>query len=226
VTHISPATKSGWIAYRAADGRSVGRERFELVTHGGGHVLRAMCEMDEIGLLRDVTIATDADWRPLDGFCRLTRAGAVIATHWFTVGGTSVDVATQAGGGGMTVQRVETDDRVPYLGLHPLQGDALIVEARGMHAIGEYLPVAAVTNSISPNGDEAPGAQMMAIEVAYLGIEPIRVAAGDFAARRYALRWRVDWPPADLWVRERDCVFLCMRWPLIETWYELERLDE
>jgi hypothetical protein len=222
----SVTTKTGKIAYRAADGREIGRERFELISHAqGGHVLRALCEMDALHLIRDVTLALDSGWRPIDGFCRITRFGTVIAAQWFAVGETSVRVNARVGGEAVPEQRVPTGGPLPYLGLHPLQGDALIVEARGISEVGRFLPIAAVTNSISPNGDEALGQEAMTIDVAYLGLEPISVAAGAFMARHYALRWRPDWPPADLWVRERDCVFLRMRWPLIDEWYELVDID-
>ena len=70
---------SGNILYRGAGGIAIGRERFELAGHAGGHVLRAFCEMDDIGLLRDVTLSLDEAWRPLDAFCRITRAGVVEA---------------------------------------------------------------------------------------------------------------------------------------------------
>ncbi|MGF7150421.1 hypothetical protein FHS96_004079 [Sphingomonas zeicaulis] len=221
-----PRTISGRIAYRAADGREIGRERFELIAHAGGHVLRALCEMDAIALIRDVSIAMDADWLPLDGFCRVHQAGGVAATYWLEVHSDAVRVAAQVDGRSLPEQRIVTTGRLPYLGLHPLQGDALIARVRGTDRVGDFRPIAAVTNSISPNGDEALGVQPMTIDVAYLGLETITVAAGAFVARRYALRWRADWPPADLWVREQDCVFLCMRWPLIAEWYELESIDE
>ncbi|MET0247728.1 MAG: hypothetical protein ABW182_13340 [Sphingomonas sp.] len=221
----SVTTKAGRIAYRAADGREIGRERFELITHTHGHVLRALCEMDALRLIRDVTLALDADWRPIDGFCRITRFGAVVAAQWFEVGAHAVRVNATIGGKAVPEHRIPTEAQLPYLGLHPLQGDALIVEARGTSAVGRFMPIAAVTNSISPNGDEALGQQAMTIDVAYLGREPVTVAAGAFSARHYALRWRADWPPADLWVREQDCVFLRMRWPLIDEWYELVEID-
>ena len=51
-------------------------------------------------------------------------------------------------------------------------------------------------------------------------------AAGRFAARHYALRWDPAWPPADLWVRREDCIFLAMRWAQVPTRYELTELTE
>lgn len=210
---------TGTIGY-FTDGWETGRERFEILHHVGGHVLRAVCEIDDEALLRDVTLSMDADWRARDGFCRIVKAGIPYATMWFDVGNDSVRMAARVGTLASDVT-LATLARIPYLGLHPLQGDALIAAIRGTEDPGRFIGIAAVTNSVSPNGDEACGAVPLCIDVAYLGKEAISVVAGDFAARRYAIRWRDDWPAADLWVCDSDFTFLRMRWDQVPTVYEL-----
>lgn len=225
---LSPQIKrrvAGEIAYRAPDGEAVGRERFELLSHAGGHVLRALCEIDETGLIRDVTLAMDPDWRPCDAFLRLTRTGEPLASLFFQVGEDAVTLVGTAERRPV-VARLEKPSRLAYLGLHPLQGDALIVALRGTDRPGEFVTIHAATNSISPDGDEAPGLSAVTIDVAFKGDEMVTVAAGRFAARRYALRWREDWPIADLWVERDRPVFLKMTWPLVPTWYELIALTD
>jgi hypothetical protein len=212
---------TGTIVYRGADGSAQGHEYFDLSSHTGGHILRALCVLDDVDLLRDVTIGMDTDWRPIDGYCRLTRGGRDEAALWLRVGADGVRVDADLAGTRQPTQHIATERRLPYLGLHPLQGDALIVTQRGTDRPGIFVDVETVTNSISPNGDEAVGAVRMAIAVAYVGTEQIAVAAGHFTARRYALRWREDWPAADLWVRQEDCLFLQMRWSQVPSWYEL-----
>lgn len=202
---------SGRIAYRDAAGRETGWESFDLVGAGGRRLLRALCVMDDIGLVRDVSIGMGADWRPTDGQCRIWQ-GAGASLMRFDVGADRVRC-------GETM--LPLDRPLPYLGLHPLSGDALIIHQRGTDARGDYRDIAAVTNSISPNGDEALAMQAMSIAVAYMGEASITVAAGHFAAWHYRLRWREDWPPADLWVREGDGLFLLMRWAMVPAWYEL-----
>lgn len=217
---------AGRIAYRDADGRETGRERFELLHHDGGTNFRALCEMDDEALLRDVTMALDRDNRPIDGFCRILRSGRPHAALCFAIDGRQVDVAGRVEGGPFQQMRLSAPAPIDYLGLHPLQGDALVVAHRGDSEPGRFLPVRSVTNSVSPNGDEACGAALLSIEVAFQGIEDLDVTAGRFRARRFALRWRDDWPPADLWVREQDCVFLKMQWAQVETRYELIDIEE
>ena len=176
--------------------------------------------MDDIALTRDVTLAMDHLWRPLDGFCRITRNSQRQAALWFDVGTKAITLHSRIGELPAQTQTLPLEQPLAYLGLHPLQGDALIVNQRGTGRPGEFIPIASVTNSISPNGDEAVGARELVIQIAYLGEEDITVAAGHFAARHYALRWDPAWPPADLWVRREDCVFLAMRWAQVPTRYE------
>ncbi|MCC2976541.1 hypothetical protein LK533_07615 [Sphingomonas sp. PL-96] len=216
----------GSIAYRAGDGAQVGRETFDLCSHPGGHILRALCVLDDVDLLRDVTLSLAHDWRPQEGYCRVTRGGRTEGVLWCRVEPDGVRVDSSIAGEAAPQQFIPTEAPLPYLGLHPLQGDALIVEQRGTDDPGRFRPIATVTNSVSPNGDEAIGGRLMTIDAAYVGAEEIEVAAGRFAARRYALRWREDWPAADLWVRAQDNLFLLMRWSLIETWYELAEWSE
>lgn len=217
---------SGRILYLNDKGCETGREQFDLIKQQGGVTLRAFCEMDEIALTRDVTLTMDTLWRPLDGFCRITKRGKREASLWFDVGGR--DVRLNAWVHGQRVEQVTLDlpQRLVYLGLHPLQGDALIVNARGIERLGEFISIECITNSISPDGDEAVGARPISIDVAYLGEKMLTVAAGTFQARHYALRWDPAWPAADLWVRRQDCVFLRLDWTHVSARYELVELVE
>ncbi|RVU06989.1 hypothetical protein EOE18_03255 [Novosphingobium umbonatum] len=206
----------GRIAYRDAAGGETGHEWFDLIAGQGCRLLRALCVMDDIGLMREVSIGMGADWRPTDGQCRIWQDGAQNLMR-FDVG----ELGVRAGDTFLPME-----EPLPYLGLHPLSGDALIIHQRGQDAAGEYRAIAAVTNSISPNGEQDLAAQAMQIDVAYMGQAAITVAAGAFEAWHYRLRWRRDWPPADLWVRAGDGLFLLMRWALVPAWFELTQWQE
>jgi hypothetical protein len=217
---------AGRIAYRSGTGAEVGRERFDIVHHAGGIVMRALCEMDEFDLLRDTTTAFDTHWRPRDAFLRIITKGETACALRFAIGDDRVQMEGLVAGKGQVSEEHALSAPLAYLGLHPLQGDALIVEVRGTDRPGEFVAIEAITNSNSPNGDEQIALTPVTIHASFVGYEDITVAAGTFAARRYALRWHKDWPPADLWVRRDDCLFLQMRWSMIDTWYELTHLEE
>ncbi len=216
----------GEVAYRNGHGLSVGRERFEMIGHAEGYLVRALCELDEASLLRDVSLSLDHQWRPRDGFCRVLRDGQTLASALFVVEPAGVRHEAIHGELGSLSETTPTEGPLHYLGLHPLVGDALITQVAPKGAAGQFQTVKAITNSVSPNGDLGLQATPVDIDVAWICDEILEVAAGRFAARRYALRWNPDWPAADLWVREQDGLFLLMKWALIDTWYELDRLHE
>lgn len=217
---------TGRIAYRDAQGQDTGYESFERLTLPGGHLLRAWCELTDAGLWREVSLAMDNDWRPRDGSCRLWHADGRMLCMSFRVEDSAVHVATLRDGLAQPPQVIPTSEPLAYLGLHPLMGDALIVHARGQHAPGCFLPVRAVTNAIDPDGDGDGPAQAMVIEVAYVGPTELTTIAGSFDAWHYHLRWRDDWPPAELCVRQGDGLFLSMTWTLTGNSYELVALQD
>lgn len=216
---------AGKIAYRDAEGREVGRERFEIARLADGRTVRALCEMDDAGVLRDVSLSTNLDWTPRDAFCRVSHNGVTAGTTWFVVEPNVVTCEGVIAGMGRISQRTPRSTPLRYLGLHPLVGDAIITAQRGKDEPGVFRPIEGLTNSRSPNGDVGLYAMPVVIDVAYVGKEEVEVAAGRFLADHYQLRWSPDWPPADVWVQGEDCLFVKMTWSLIETWYELASLE-
>jgi hypothetical protein len=217
---MGPDFQRGTIRYLSA-GQETGREWFEMIRHPNGRTLRAFCEMDDVGLSRDVSIALDPASRPLDAFVRVIKNGQIIGTTLFLLTPDHLETTGRLAASGRLSQRQRLGRPLAYLGLHPLVGDALIATARGTHNQGEFLPIAAYTNSQSPAGEEGLYAMPVTIQVAYQGTAPLEVAAGDFEARRYALRWKPEWPPATLWVHGEDALFLRLDWPMLGVSYEL-----
>jgi len=220
----TPDFQSGRICYRNASGET-GREWFEMVRHGHGdqgtRTLRAFCEMDDMDLSRDVTIALNADHAPVDAFVRVIRAGQIIGSTLFQVEADRLTCQGRIIGLGDIHQSIPLSRPLTYLGLHPLVGDALIALARGTSEPGRYQPIACYTNSQSPAGEEGLTAMPVIIDVAYLGEAALDVAAGHYQARGYSLRWKPEWAPAQLWVHGEDALFLKLEWPMLGLGYEL-----
>lgn len=214
---------AGKIGYYGPEGEN-GREWFEMVPHAGGRTLRAFCEMDNVGLSRDVSIALDAQSRPLDAFVRVIQGGAVRGSSLFLVEPDAIECEGATLDHGRVSQRRPLATPLTYLGLHPLVGDALVTIPRGTDRRGEFVTIDGIANSLSPNGELGLIAMPTHIDVAYLGEERVRVPAGEFEARRYALRWNPAWPPADIWVHGPQALFLLLHWALIDARYELTEL--
>ncbi|TYC90470.1 hypothetical protein [Novosphingobium sp. BW1] len=205
-----------------------GREWFEMIDHGenADRTLRAFCEMDDVGLSRDVSMLLDAEGRPRDAFCRVVKHGARTGTTLFLCEDGQLECEGEIAANGRVSQRVSVDGQLGYLGLHPLVGDALVALSRGTDEKGSFRTVHGLANSVAPAGDEGLYAMPTAIDVAYLGEESMTVPAGTFAARRYALRWHAEWEPAQLWVHGPDALFLRLTWDQIGAAYELVELHE
>jgi hypothetical protein len=217
---MTPDFQRGTIRY-LSEGQETGREWFEMIRHPNGRTLRAFCEMDDIGLSRDVSIALDPASHPLDAFVRVIKHGQIIGTTLFLLTPHQLETSGRLAASGALGQRHKLARPLAYLGLHPLVGDALIAATRGTHAQGTFLPIACYTNSQSPAGDEGLYAVPVTIDVAYQGSAPLKVAAGTFEAQHYLLRWKPEWPPAQLWVHGEDALFLRLDWPMLGARYEL-----
>ena len=141
---------AGKIAYVGPQGE-IGREWFEMVPFvgGGGRTVRAFCEMDEVGISRDVTMALDERSRPIDGYVRVVNQGKVSGSTLFMVEPGRVELEGRTQDHGRVSQRKPVPGMLPYLGLHPLVGDALVAPVRGTDAPGEFRTVHGLTNSLS-----------------------------------------------------------------------------
>lgn len=212
---------SGRIDYHTR-GALTGRERFEMIPRAdGGRTLRALCEMFDVDLLRDVSMNLDARSRPLDAFVRVVQRGRVRGSTLFTVRADELVGEGTLADHGHVHQRHALFAPLEYLGLHPLVGDALITLVRGCDAPGEFRYVQCFTNSSSPDGNEGLLAVPSNIAVAFLGHERRRVPAGEFEAAHHVLRWRPEWPEAHVWTHGPEAMFLELTWSFNDSRYVL-----
>ena len=101
-------TYAGKIVYLTDGAGEMGRERFRVTVHDDGRrTLRAICEMDDDELLRDVTYTVDRHFRPLDAFVRLTIGEAFVGSGWyhFTETAVTCEAVTASAGGSRTGAR-------------------------------------------------------------------------------------------------------------------------
>lgn len=180
---------AGRILYLDLQGREWGRETFSVTTHAHGRTLRALCEMDEARLHRDVNWSVGNDWRPRDGFVRVMRDGATIGSAWYGIDGDRAECEGLSQDGGRVSHRLTAPDPILFLGTHPLVGDSSIAAARGKREPGREMAITSAVNSLSPLGDEDLGLYLLQPLVTYIGPEELTVGAGTFAAEHYAIRW-------------------------------------
>ncbi|KQM22049.1 hypothetical protein [Novosphingobium sp. Leaf2] len=213
---------AGRILYLDRAGSEWGRESFSATLHSGGRTLRALCEMDDARLHREVTWSLDGNWMPRDGFVRLTRDGVRLASCWYHIEGAQAQCEGVTDEHGRISRHVSADRPIRFLGTHPLAGDSVIAAARGVDDPGVERPITSAVNSLAHLGDEELDVRILEPLVTFIGYETITVAAGRFDARRYTIRWSDTMPHVtDFWVHAEDCLPLLTIVPVLGERYEL-----
>lgn len=207
------------------DGKGVsGREFFSVtVSQSGDRTLRAQCEMDDIGLLRDVIQTVSKDWFPRDSDVRLAQHGKFMGVGWFRCDATGIACEAFTLAEGRVTQRVETGRPVRIIASHPLMTDGWQCAAFD-HARSDRIQTVEPWANTSPRPDGGSG-PMIGIGtkvIEYVGEERITVPAGTFSTRHYRLiASNPATPPLETWVMGDDSQFVKMRWDLLRSDYVL-----
>ena len=205
----------------------MGREWFHVtIQPDGSRTLRAICEMDDDRLLRDVVVTLDKDWYPVDAFVRLSIEEELVGTSWFRFADGMAECEGLTAGEGRLHQRFEIDGRVGFFGAHPLHGDAwsCAVLDRDI-AVGRS--VQNFSSSHLPNGGSGPLLVPTSADYAkrtYVGQAQVRVPAGQFDAKHFQF-FVGDYPPIDIWTTGSDFIPVRLRWDLLSQSYELVELE-
>ena len=228
---MSHRTYRGKIVYLTDGVGEEGREFFTVtVLPDGSRILRALCEMDNDNLIRDVVYALDGDWQPEECFVRLTIGGKFQGSAVFRFTDTHVTCDAFTADDGHLSQSFEVPERVPSFGAHPLCCDAWHAKkgdlVRGDSTIGELRNVA--LSSPLPNGGSGPSLSFVGVDVVYAGTEEITVRAGTFETKHMinqSLRDGGTKPPVEIWTYSDDFIPVRGRWELLYQTYELVKLS-
>lgn len=209
------------------DGAGVkGREFFSVtVQRNGKRTLRAQCEMDDIGLLRDVVQTVDGDWLPQDAFVRLVQKGRFMGSGWFRFLPDGIECEAFTRNEGRISQRIATDGRVRIFASHPLATDGWQTRAHD-HRGAKTQTIRPWSNpSPRPDGGSGPMVGLGAKTITYVGEERLTVPAGTFPCRHYSIHAsNPQNPPMETWVTGEDALLVKMRWDLLQTDYVLAEL--
>ncbi len=219
----------GRMRYLTRDGHETGREFFSVTVHpDGSRILRAQCEMDERALIRDVILAVDAQWRPVDAFVRLTVAEVRRGSSWYLFGSHHAECEGDTDVEGRISQLCETTEPVQSFGTHSLHNDAWTV-GRLRQWTGEpgTMPLTSFTTSTTPDGSTGPKLIRRGrgtSQITDLGEEGVSVSAGDFTARHISISVPgVD--DFDVWAAGEDCVPVRLTSDGLDQSYELIALE-
>lgn len=178
----------GVIRYGHETTGATGKESFHVTVHAdGSRTLRAVCEMDNVPLVRDVVYTVNDRFEALDGFVRLSAEGAFIGSGWFRFTDTLAEGEVFTAKEGRLSQRFETPGRVKLFGSHPICIDIWKCAHTPAERIGEIQPLTnCFSSSLVPNGASGPLMATKSYDITFRGEAQTTTDAGTFDCLRYS----------------------------------------
>lgn len=196
----------GLLSYRSAAGER-GQERFTISVHSdGSRILRAMSEIYETRVLRDVSLRLGPDGCPRDAFVRLTVRDRFLGSGWFCFDAGEAQGEALHAPASRVSQRVRVEGRVRAFGTHPIAGDgwhAFLFDMRGpARQRFERLMI----SSYAFDGATGPELLPVAFGLELLGIEDVATEAGTLRCRHFRFLLGDsqfhDHPDYEIWVTD------------------------
>lgn len=226
-------TWRGKIVYLHDEHGETGREYFTVTrVPNGEQTIRAVCEMDDLDLLRDVTFTVGPNFEARDAFSRITMNDQFVGSGWFRFHGNNVECESINAGAGRITQHVTLDHPTPVFACHPLYVDGWHAAAFD-HAKNQTIQTFenCTNSSMKLDGSSPPLIGVVRKKIEYVGKESIEILAGSFEADHYRIHPLRDveseWNnhPLDFWVYGPDLIFLKLRWDMIQSTYELAEFE-
>jgi hypothetical protein len=214
------------IAYLSKDGHKRGHEWCVLSLHGNGdRTMRAICEMDDSEVLRDVTYTVARDWAPKDAFIRVSQHDRFIGSGWFRVAGSAIECETFTAAEGRVSQRVEMGAPPKSFITHAVSNDvwhcANIAKDKSLGAQA-IAPLPAC--SPLPNGASGPMVMLWPMRAVYRGEESVTTPAGTFACEHTSYLNPDGSLWLDTWCTGEHRIMVRMFYPIYQSSYELVSL--
>lgn len=196
----------GELAY-THQGQVRGHERFTVSVHGdGSRILRAMSEIFETRVLRDVSLRVGADWCPQEAYVRLTVADRFRGSGWFTFDEREARGEALHAPAERLSQRLRLEKPVRSFGTHPIQGDAWHAGMFDLAGPARQHFRDVMISSYAFDGATGPELLPLQFGLELLGIPDLEVPAGRFRCRHFRFLLGdgefSDHPPYEIWVTD------------------------
>lgn len=219
---LSHRTYGGRVNYVGDSTGPRGREWFTVtVQPDGQRTLRARSEIDDAGILRDVTYTVDRAWRPVDAFVRVGLNGQYSGSGWYRFDGRVGWLEGHSPGSGRIRQRLEHAADIRTFNSHAVVADLWHFAALDWRDGESVRRVPIVTASPLPDGGSGPSLSTIEVGLRHVGPDEVETAAGRFACERFRFEYDNGWPDQDAWCTADDLVLVRMRWDLTRSTYEL-----
>lgn len=221
----------GKILYVGDKSGERGREWFTYTIEAdGSRTMRAMCEMDDSGILRDVTYVMDGSFRPIEAYNRVSIKGIDQGAAWFHFDDEAATCEARGRALGRFSQRIATPGRVSSFVTHPIVCDGLQCAGVDTSRPGARRVMKnSGSSSLRPDGGEAPGLTIHDRTLEFVGFEKRTVLAGTFDTIHFrVLPTRAESqgnPPLEIWSTPGDFLFVDMRWDRLNCSYHLVEVE-
>ena len=182
-----------------------GREAIDLTCHiDGARMLRAVTEIEEGEVLRDVTTEYDAQYRPVDCSMRLRVMDRFAGSGWFRFSDRLASGEMFTAAEGRLSQRVDVDAHPRAFGSHAITSDGILTSMFDLKGPKRQYFDKLFISSYAFNGATGPFLMPLSIGMEYQGVEKLTVGAGTFDCHHFTYLLggtEFDYhPPYDIWV--------------------------
>ena len=229
-TGIKHRRYSGKVLYITDGKGEMGRELFTVTIQPDGmRTMRAMCEMDDDQLLRDVVMTLDRNWHPATAFVQLTINQVFQGATWYRFTNSLIEAEGWNIQQGRFAQQFAVDGPIASFGAHPLHGDSWAL-ARIRQAKGDYsnIQIQTYASSTASNGGTGPNLTPIKpgyTKFDYIGPEKVTVPAGTFTAEHFRFTILSKNDALDVWSYGEDCIPILLTSSLLKQRYELVELS-
>jgi hypothetical protein len=203
-----------------------GREWCTVTVHGNGdRTMRALCEMDDSEILRDVTTSVDRHWHPKDAFVRISIRDRFAGSSWFRFAGSTVECEGFTVGEGRISQSIEFAKPPESFVTHPVSCDVFHFANIDRGRPGEIQESLSAACSPLPNGGSGPMLGITHHRFRYHGNETVESPAGTFECEHVTFVDKHGVDRLDAWCTLKDRILVKMRFDVLSTTYVLQELQ-
>ena len=203
-----------------------GREWCTVTVHGNGdRTIRALSEMDDSQVLRDVTSTVDDQWRPKDAFVRVSVMDKFLGSSWFRFSGKRVECEGFTANEGRIPQMFEFDEPPHSFITHPVACDVWHFANINRSIPGQIQSFVSANCSPLANGASGPMIGTSQHQFRYHGNETIECPAGVYECEHVTYVDKDGVDRMDAWCTLNDRLLVKMRFHVLSTTYILEETD-
>ncbi|MEM2591103.1 MAG: hypothetical protein QXI60_00795 [Thermofilaceae archaeon] len=180
----------------------------------GSRTLRAMVQITDTGVLRDVILTVDESFRPKEAYMRLWVKGKFIGSAVYFVEGNRLEAIVLTPENGRLTQQLSVPGHFSFVG-HPVAGDGWHFWYYDLARGGEQ-EITVYNPETLGGGSGAILGVIQKFKAKFLGEEEVSVPAGKFFARHYELGGMFH-----IWVSGEDHVLVRMTLPQANLEYVL-----